>query len=79
LGLGAFLDHGIRVNMVLSSYSVQNSAISQSFGYLADTIVIEKPGLHLKFIPVNSTKAEMLFVPYAAGYIGSTNFTDSGS
>jgi hypothetical protein len=76
---GNYLDHGVRVNSVVSSYRIQANAYSQRFGDLAGTLYINKPGLTFKVILANSTKPQTIFIPYVTEYIGTAEFKDSAS
>ncbi|KAJ7151448.1 hypothetical protein C8R43DRAFT_1005222 [Mycena crocata] len=75
---GNYLDHGIRVNSVFSSYRLSGSAYSQRFGDLAGPTGVARNSLTFKLITVNSTKVETVTVPYIASYLGAT-FTDQAS
>jgi hypothetical protein len=67
---GNFLDHGIRVNSVYTSYRISNNTYSQRLGDLAGRSVPILTGLTMKLITVNSTKAETVRVPYLANLLG---------
>ncbi|KAH7099199.1 hypothetical protein BKA62DRAFT_772734 [Auriculariales sp. MPI-PUGE-AT-0066] len=73
-----FLDHGVRVNSVYSSYRIVGSAWSQRFGYLAGPSLPTLNGLTFKVILVNATTPETIFVPYVAVF-GGADFTDKAS
>lgn len=77
---GNYLDHNVRVNSVLSSYRIANGSFSRRLGDLAGRFVLTKTRKSLTFslIPVNSTKAEFVDVPFVANYRG-TPFTDGPS
>jgi hypothetical protein len=75
---GNYLDHGVRVNSVFSSYRISSNAYSQRFGDLAGPTAVDKAGITFQLIPVNSTKVETVFVPYTASFVGSS-FTDKNS
>lgn len=73
-----YLDHGIRVNSVYSSYRIVSDSFSQRFGDLAGPGLPTLRGLNFKLIVANGTKAEHVFVPYVANYLGGP-FTDKTS
>ncbi|KAJ7704365.1 hypothetical protein B0H17DRAFT_1039415 [Mycena rosella] len=75
---GNYLDHGVRVNSVFSSYRLSGDAYSQRFGDLAGPTGVAQTSLTFKLIIVNSTKVETVTVPYIASFIG-TPFTDQAS
>lgn len=76
---GNYLDHGIRVNSVLSSYRISGGVWSQRLGDLAGPIFPDLPSLTMQLIKVNSTKVETVTFPYRASYIASGVFTDKAS
>lgn len=75
---GNYLDHGVRVNSVFSSYRIVNTDFSQRFGDIAGPAFPDKDFLEITLVPVNSTKSETVQVPYLADFIGSP-FTDGPS
>ncbi|EIN14483.1 hypothetical protein PUNSTDRAFT_24244, partial [Punctularia strigosozonata HHB-11173 SS5] len=75
---GNYLDHGIRVNSVFSSYRIQSNAFSQRLGDGAGPSFADRDGIKMKLIPANSTKSETVWVPFVADYLGA-NFTDKAS
>ncbi|KZT22301.1 hypothetical protein NEOLEDRAFT_1138220 [Neolentinus lepideus HHB14362 ss-1] len=75
---GNYLDHGVRVNSVFSSYRISSTSFSQRFGDLAGAPFPDQNSLTFTLIPVNSTLPETVTVPFLASYAGN-NFTDSGS
>jgi len=75
---GNYLDHGIRVNSVFTSYRISGGTWGQRLGDLAGPTNVEQTTLKLKLIPVNSTKAETVKIPYLASYGGET-FSDGPS
>ncbi|PPQ72200.1 hypothetical protein CVT26_006931 [Gymnopilus dilepis] len=75
---GNYLDHGVRVNSVFSSYRIVSGVFSQRFGDLAGPEDVTHTSLKFKLIPANSTKVETVNIPYLADYIGNP-FTDSAS
>ncbi|KAF8884228.1 hypothetical protein CPB84DRAFT_1686015 [Gymnopilus junonius] len=75
---GNYLDHGVRVNSVFSSYRISGGAFSQRFGDLAGPEDVTHTSLKFKLIPANSTRVETVGIPYLADFIG-VPFTDSSS
>jgi hypothetical protein len=75
---GNYLDHGVRVNSVFTSYRISGTAFSQRIGDLAGPTDVTRTSLTFKLIPVGSTKVETVAVPYLASY-GGGPFTDSAS
>ncbi|KAG6888278.1 hypothetical protein C0992_008960 [Termitomyces sp. T32_za158] len=75
---GNYLDHGVRVNSVFTSYRISGTDFSQRLGDLAGPMDVTQTSLTFNLIPVNSTVAENVTVPYLANYIGAP-FTDSAS
>lgn len=75
---GNYLDHGVRVNSVFSSYRISANDFSQRFGDIAGPAFPDKDTLTMKIIAVNSTKAETVKIPFLANYLGSP-FTDKAS
>ncbi|EIN14491.1 hypothetical protein PUNSTDRAFT_140772 [Punctularia strigosozonata HHB-11173 SS5] len=75
---GNYLDHGVRVNSVLSSYRIVDTDFSQRFGDLGGPPFPDQESLTFKLIPANSTKEETVTVPYLASF-GGVPFTDSAS
>jgi hypothetical protein len=75
---GNFLDHGVRVNSVFTSYRISGNAISQRLGDLAGPIFISRTSLTMKLVVANSRTAETVEIPYLAGFLG-TPFSDSAS
>ncbi|KAJ6463910.1 hypothetical protein C8R45DRAFT_1024567 [Mycena sanguinolenta] len=75
---GNYLDHGVRVNSVFSSYRLVGANYSQRFGDLAGPTGVAQDSLTFDLITANSTKIETVTVPYIASFIG-TNFTDRDS
>lgn len=75
---GNYLDHGVRVNSVFTSYRISGTDFSQRLGDLAGPMDVTQTSLTFNLIPVNSTVAENVTVPYLANYLG-TPFTDSAS
>ncbi|KAF8892937.1 hypothetical protein BD779DRAFT_1507835 [Infundibulicybe gibba] len=75
---GNYLDHGVRVNSVLTSYRISGTDFSQRLGDLAGPTSVSQVSLTMRLIPVNSTKAESVTIPYLANYLGAP-FTDQAS
>lgn len=75
---GNYLDHGVRVNSVISSYRIQGTDFSQRLGDLAGPELLTLTELTFKLIPVNETDPETVTVPYVADFIG-VPFTDQAS
>ena len=75
---GNYLDHGVRVNSVFSSYRISGTDYSQRFGDIAGPAFPDLETLTLTLIPVNSTKAETIKVPFLSDYLGE-QFTDKES
>ncbi|KAJ6588363.1 hypothetical protein B0H19DRAFT_1248035 [Mycena capillaripes] len=75
---GNYLDHGVRVNSVFSSYRLSGAAYSQRFGDLAGPTGVAQNSLTFKLITVNSTKIETVTLPYIASFAG-VPFTDKAS
>jgi len=76
---GNFLDHGVRVNSVFTSYGF-NVSYTQRFGDFASQVMSGTESVTLTVIPVNATEAETVTVtvPFVASYTGSA-FTDAES
>ncbi|KAJ3795714.1 hypothetical protein GGU11DRAFT_210774 [Lentinula aff. detonsa] len=75
---GNFLDHGVRVNSVFSSYRISGTDFSQRLGDLAGPTGVKQTSLEVKLITVNSTTEETVSIPYIAGFLGVA-FTDQAS
>jgi hypothetical protein len=69
---GGYLDHNVRVNSVVSSYSMPNGTLSQRLGDLASSSVLRKTSLKFSLIPVDSPSGspECIDVPFIASFIG---------
>ena len=73
---GNFLDHGVRVNSVLTSYRISGTDFSQRVGDLAGPQLPTQDNLTFSLITVNGTgAAETVTVPYLATFLGNS-FTD---
>ena len=75
---GNYLDHGVRVNSVFTSYRISGTTFSQRLGDLAGPADVTHTSLTFKLIPAGSTKVETVSIPYLASYTGP-HFTDSAS
>ncbi|KAF9474386.1 hypothetical protein BDN70DRAFT_884883 [Pholiota conissans] len=75
---GNYLDHGVRVNSVFTSYRISGTVFSQRLGDLAGPEDVTRTSLTFKLIPAGSTKVETVSVPYLASYTGLP-FTDSAT
>lgn len=75
---GNYLDHGIRVNSVFSSYRVSGSAYSQRIGDLAGPLGVAQTRLKLKVLVQGARIPETIYVPYVASFTG-VQFTDGSS
>lgn len=71
---GNYLDHGVRVNSVFSSYRISGTDYSQRFGDLAGSAFPDKESLKMKVHVVNASRAETIKVPFLASY-GGVAFT----
>ncbi|PPQ66788.1 hypothetical protein CVT24_008697 [Panaeolus cyanescens] len=75
---GNYLDHGVRVNSVMTSYRISSSAFSQRIGDLAGPLNVKDTSLTFQLIAANSTKVETVQIPFVADYLGE-EFTDKAS
>uniref|UniRef100_A0A8H8CIE2 Tail specific protease domain-containing protein n=1 Tax=Psilocybe cubensis TaxID=181762 RepID=A0A8H8CIE2_PSICU len=75
---GNYLDHGVRVNSVFTSYRISGGVFGQRIGDLAGPLDVTRTSLNMKLITVNSTKVESVEIPYLADFIG-VDFTDKES
>ncbi|KAH9834923.1 uncharacterized protein C8Q71DRAFT_132075 [Rhodofomes roseus] len=75
---GNYLDHGVRVNSVFSSYRISGGNYSQRFGDLAGPVFPDLDNLTMEVILGNGTEPETVVIPYLAGYLGEP-FTDAAS
>lgn len=76
---GNYLDHGVRVNSVFSSYRLSDTAYSQRLGDIAGPVFPDKDSLTLELVLANSSKKETVTVPYLASFIATETFTDKES
>ncbi|KAH8833458.1 hypothetical protein DL96DRAFT_1771318 [Flagelloscypha sp. PMI_526] len=72
-----YLDHGIRVNSVYTSYRVSGADYSQRLGDLAAPTGLARDSLKFK-IQLNNSRPEVVDIPYVANWFGQP-FTDSAS
>ena len=75
---GNYLDHGIRVNSVFTSYRVVGSTWSQRFGLFAGRNFPDQDYLTMVVIPDGSDQVEKVEVPFYASYLGAP-FMDKAS
>ena len=75
---GNYLDHGVRVNSVFTSYRISGTAFSQRLGDLAGPEDVTHTSLTFKLVAVGSNTIETVEIPYLAMYSGGA-FTDSAS
>ncbi|KAJ8083189.1 hypothetical protein PM082_009058 [Marasmius tenuissimus] len=75
---GNYLDHGVRVNSVFSSYRISNGDYSQRLGDLAGPTGVQRTSLKIKLIPLDTKAEETVTVPYLANFLGNP-FTDMDS
>jgi hypothetical protein len=77
---GNFLDHGVRVNSVFSSYRISPNILSQRLGDLAGPTWISQTSLTMTLVTISSATVETVTIPYLATFLGTnSNFTDSAS
>ncbi|KAH9996284.1 hypothetical protein BJV77DRAFT_1059470 [Russula vinacea] len=75
---GNYLDHGVRVNSVFTSYRLVGSLFSQRFGDLAARVFDPIENLTFQLIPINATQPETVTVPFLHVFTG-TSFSDQDS
>ncbi|KAH9834949.1 uncharacterized protein C8Q71DRAFT_767699 [Rhodofomes roseus] len=75
---GNYLDHGVRVNSVFSSYRINGGNYTQRFGDVAGPVFPDLDNLTMEVILANGTDSETVVVPYLATYLGGP-FTDAAS
>ncbi|KAI0356925.1 hypothetical protein OH77DRAFT_182654 [Trametes cingulata] len=68
---GNFLDLGVRINSAFSSYRISGTDFSQRFGDISGPQFPTQNTLTMRLIPVNSTRAETVHVPFLANYLGA--------
>ncbi|TFK19252.1 hypothetical protein FA15DRAFT_760162 [Coprinopsis marcescibilis] len=72
---GNYLDHGVRVNLVYTSYRIAANTWSQRVGDLAGPIDATREDLPMRLIPIGATEPEDVRIPFYALFIGLP-FTD---
>lgn len=75
---GNYLDHGVRVNSVFSSYRISGTDFSQRFGDAAGPLNVKQNSLDMQLVTVGSRTISRPTVPFVANYIGLP-FTDKNS
>ncbi|KAL0578818.1 hypothetical protein V5O48_003186 [Marasmius crinis-equi] len=75
---GNYLDHGVRVNSVFSSYRIAAGDFSQRLGDLAGPSGVQRTSLKMRLIPLDTQTEETVTVPYLANFLGNP-FTDKDS
>ncbi|PFH53432.1 hypothetical protein AMATHDRAFT_1097 [Amanita thiersii Skay4041] len=75
---GNYLDHGVRVNSVFTSYRISGTTFSQRLGDLAGPLDVTQNTLTMTLIPVGSSQQETITIPYLANFLGLP-FTDKDS
>lgn len=75
---GNYLDHGVRVNSVLSSYRISANTLSQRLGDLAGPPLPDLDSLEMEVLVVGSTTVEKVVIPYQMSYLGEP-FADGAS
>ncbi|KIY70218.1 hypothetical protein CYLTODRAFT_488261, partial [Cylindrobasidium torrendii FP15055 ss-10] len=75
---GNYLDHGVRVNSVFTSYRISAGDYGQRFGDFAGPSGVEKDSVELEVLLPDSYGPETITVPYLASF-GGVNFTDGAS
>ncbi len=75
---GNYLDHGVRVNSVFTSYRLVNSSFSQRLGDLAGRPFNPIENLKFKLMLVGATQPETVVVPFLHVFLGKS-FSDKDS
>lgn len=75
---GTYLDHGVRVNSVFSSYIFPNSDFTQRFGDIAERSFPDQNTLTMTLMPADSKNPETVKIPFLSAYVGG-DFTDKAS
>ncbi|KAJ4479394.1 hypothetical protein J3R30DRAFT_3288983 [Lentinula aciculospora] len=77
---GNYLDHGVRVNSVFSSYRISGTDFSQRLGDLGESgpTGVKQTSLEVKLITAKSNVEETVSIPFIASFIGVA-FTDQAS
>ena len=68
---GNYLDHGVRMNSVFSSYRISGVDYSQRFGDIAGSPFPDKDSLTMKVHVVNASEPETVTIPFLASYGGA--------
>ena len=72
---GNYLDHGVRVNSVFSSYRISGTDFSQRFGDIAGPVFPDLESLTMTVQVVNASRPETVKIPFLASYAGA-DFTN---
>jgi hypothetical protein len=75
---GNYLDHGVRVNSVFTSYRLVGSSFSQRFGDLAGRVFNPIESLTFSLKLVGATQPENVTVPFLHLFMGNS-FSDQDS
>lgn len=75
---GNYLDHGVRVNSVFSSYRISGTDFSQRFGDIAGPVFPDLESLTMTVQVANASRPETVKIPFLASYAGAafTNGAD---
>ncbi|TFL05000.1 hypothetical protein BDV98DRAFT_281055 [Pterulicium gracile] len=68
---GNFLDHGIRVNSVFTTYRIVANNYTQRLGDLAGRAMPVLTHLTISLIPVNASRAERVRVPFISNFLST--------
>ena len=75
---GNYLDHGVRVNSVFTSYRLSGSSFSQKFGDLAGRVLNPIRNLTYTLLPHGAAHPETVTIPFLNLFLGN-NFSDRDS
>ncbi len=75
---GNYLDHGVRVNSVFTSYRISGTDFSQRIGDLAGPTGVERDTMTMTVNVAGSNTTETITVPLLANFAGAA-FTDGPS
>lgn len=75
---GNYLDHGVRVNSVFTSYRLLSSLFSQRFGDMVGRQFSQIESLTFVLIPVGASQPETVTVPFLHIFTGNS-FSDKDS
>jgi hypothetical protein len=75
---GNYLDHGVRVNSVFTSYRLSGSSFSQRFGDLAGRVFNPIENLTFLLLPNGTAQPETVTIPFLDLYTGN-DFSDRDS